>query len=110
MASGLRDVVVGRRGWSDLEEPPQDRGKDPRAEIGRERVAQDRPAVLRPDLDRLDGLGTTALRDDGLPCRAQVADPVDLAEWRLHEPAAIELDDRDRECPRHPGGATADGE
>jgi hypothetical protein len=109
MPAGLGDVVLEGRISSEREEPPEQRGKQPRPEVRGERVAEDGAPGLRRHLDRIDLFAMPALRHDSLTRGAQIAHPVDLPERRLDVPMAVELDDRYRDRPGQSARATADG-
>ena len=81
MSPRFGHVVLGGRIRPEGEEPPQDRGEDPRAKIWGQRVAKDRAAQLGRDFDGVDLFAGLALRQDGLAGRTEVAHPVDLPEW-----------------------------
>jgi len=75
---------------------PHDGAQEPRTLIWREGLAHDGSGDRRSQLDRVNDGGVAAFGNAGMTCGAEVADPADLAEGRLHEPPIMELHHRDR--------------
>jgi hypothetical protein len=74
---------------------PDNGAQEPRTPVWRQSLAHDCSSGLRGQLDRVNDSGVAAVGDAGRTCGAEVANPADLAEGRLHEPPLLELHHRD---------------
>jgi len=106
----VRDAVLDRGIATKRDEQADERRGKPTPQVRRDGIVEDGASVFRRKLDRHDPLTLAAAGEDGLAVGAQVAHPVNLAVWRLHEASPVALHERDGERPGQSAPSAADGE
>jgi hypothetical protein len=108
--AGVRDAVLDRGIATKWDEQADERRGKPTPQVRRDGIVEEGASDFRRQLDCNDPITLAAVREDGLAIGAQVAHPVHLAVWRLHEASPAALHERDGERPGQSALAAADGE
>src|SRR4051794_4638733 len=93
-----------------VKEPRDERPPGAPAQVRREARLENATRLFGGELHGDDLFAAPTLRDNGFARRAQVSDPVHLAEWRLDVPSALLLQDRHGKGPFDAAGAATNGE